>query len=266
MKNHIEIVLEEKIKSNLPEELHNFIDMVFKDEEIRYIQEYANVVSIKRLGYNDHGPVHMRQVAANACKIASILYDSGIKFNLEKEEIGSYQDSMLAIFLAAFLHDAGMTVGREYHEKMSLTITYPIIDRLLKGFYKNDLNRLVIVRSMVLEGIAGHMANQKIHSIEAGIILVADGCDMQKGRARIPMMLNFESRVGDIHKNSSAAIEKVKISKGEIKPVRINIEMSESVGFFQVEEVLLGKISVSPIKSHVEVYAGVNGKDIKKYL
>jgi metal-dependent HD superfamily phosphatase/phosphodiesterase len=29
------------------------------------------------------------------------------------------------------------------------------------------------------------MARTKIHSIEAGIIPIADGCDMAKGRARI---------------------------------------------------------------------------------
>ena len=28
------------------------------DPEIAALQDYSNVVSIKRLGYNDHGPVH----------------------------------------------------------------------------------------------------------------------------------------------------------------------------------------------------------------
>ncbi len=36
--------------------------------------------------------------------------------------------------------------------------------------------------------------------------LIADGCDMERGRARIPMMLNTESRVGDIHKYSATSI------------------------------------------------------------
>ena len=32
--------------------------------------------------------------------------------------------------------------------------------------------------------------------------------------------------------------------------------MSESVGFFQVEEVLITKINSSPIKDYIELYAG----------
>ncbi len=39
--------------------------LILKDDEIQSLQEYANIVSIKRLGYNDHGPVHMRTVAYN---------------------------------------------------------------------------------------------------------------------------------------------------------------------------------------------------------
>ena len=35
------------------------------------------------------------------------------------------------------------------------------------------------------EGIIGHMGHEKIHSIEAGTVLVADGTDMTKGRARM---------------------------------------------------------------------------------
>ncbi len=46
---------------------------LFDDLELQELQEYANNVSIKRLGYNDHGPVHMRQVVGNAIKMLKIL-------------------------------------------------------------------------------------------------------------------------------------------------------------------------------------------------
>ena len=58
------------------------------------------------------------------------------------------------------------------------------------------------------------MGTQKIHSLEAGVVLVADGCDMEGGRARIPLIMESGSKVGDIHKYSSAAIKKVYIEKG----------------------------------------------------
>jgi metal-dependent HD superfamily phosphatase/phosphodiesterase len=80
------------------------------------------------------------------------------------------------------------------------------------------------------------------------------------------MMIATESRMGDIHKYSASAIEKVRIEKGVRKPIRITIEMKATVGFFQVEEVLLHKISASPSKHFIELYAGVIDKKMKCYL
>lgn len=42
--------------------------------------------------------------------------------------------------------------------------------------------------------------------------------------------------------------------------------MSADVGFFQIEEVLLQKINSSPAKALVELFAGVEGCEMKKYL
>jgi metal-dependent HD superfamily phosphatase/phosphodiesterase len=123
-----------------------------------------------------------------------------------------------------------------------------------------------VIRSLATEGIVGHMGGRKIHSIEAGVILIADGCDMEKGRARIPMALGNEPRVGDIHKYSANSIEDVKLSAGEEKPIRIDVSMSSEVGFFQVEEVLLGKIASSTAKSYIELFAGVQNGEAKRYL
>ena len=110
------------------------------------------------------------------------------------------------------------------------------------------------------------MGSQRIHSLEAGVILVADGCDMTKGRARIPMSLNTTPRIGDIHKYSANSIEKVDIRAGAEKPILIDVAMSGDVGFFQIEEVLIPKIDSSPAKPHVELYAGVVDQPRKRYL
>jgi metal-dependent HD superfamily phosphatase/phosphodiesterase len=42
--------------------------------------------------------------------------------------------------------------------------------------------------------------------------------------------------------------------------------MSSDVGFFQIEEVLLPKISMSPAKQYVQIFAGVIGQEKKRYL
>lgn len=261
-----ETVLNKRILEKTKGIVRKVAEVLITDPEIQYLQEYANTVSIKRLGYNDHGPVHMRTVALNALTMADILHEAGIALSIEQDEAGSFEDSRIALLLASFLHDIGMTVGRADHEHTSAIIALPIIDRVLQNVYADAMEKRVIVRSTAMECIVGHMATQKIHSLEAGLILIADGCDMEKGRARIPMMLNTESRVGDIHKYSASAIENVSFEKGERKPIKITVEMSASVGFYQIEEVLFQKINGSPVKEYIELYAYVQGRDVKCYL
>lgn len=234
------------------------------NEEIMAIQDYANKVSITRLGINDHGPVHMRTVCRNALKMLGILHDAGIETNLQKENAGSFEDSMIAVMIAAFLHDAGMTIGRKDHELYSGIIAFQIITDILRKVMPgdDDVIRRTVIRAVAMEGILGHMTTHPIHSIEAGLILIADGCDMTKGRARIAL----EIAEGDIHKYSANSIEKVHITRGEEHPVKIEVYMKSEVGLFQIEGVLMPKIQSSPAKHLVELYACVEGEKEKRYL
>ena len=268
MKSPKEINLEQKILEKL-KHFPNCLELVkflFADEELQVMQDYANNVSIKRLGYNDHGPVHMRQVTNNAIKMLNILHNAGIKTALEQEEIGTFEDSMCAIILAGLMHDLGMMIGRDQHEVMSTILAQPMIDKALLHMFPDDIQKRTTIKSLTTEAIFGHMSNHKIHSTEAGILLIADGCDMTKGRARIPLSINNTPKVGDIHKYSASAIERVSIKPGERKPIKITIEMCAEVGFFQIEEVLLTKVNSSPAKVYVELYAGVTGQECKCYL
>lgn len=242
-------------------------EIIFNDVELQAMQEYANTVSIRRLGYNDHGPVHMRKAALNAMKMFNLLVDNHIKMSLEKEEVASVEESRLGVFLASILHDLGMSITRDKHELISLELAKPYIDRILDQIYTpEEIEKKVAVRSIALEGIFGHMATQKIHSLEAGLVLVGDGCDMEHGRARITTLISDKPRVGDIHKYSAGAIEKVSILQGEEKPIRILVQMTQSVGLFQIEEVLITKIASSPIKPYIELYAQLRDEEFLRYL
>ena len=106
----------------------------------------------------------------------------------------------------------------------------------------------------------------RIHSIEAGVVLVADGTDMSKGRARVPELLSTDPVVGDIHRYSANAIARVQIERGELKPVRITVNMTNTSGLFQVEEVLMTKVKASPIMGELEICAVVNAEPPKFYL
>ena len=124
----------------------------------------------------------------------------------------------------------------------------------------------MMLRAMVMEGIAGHMGSLAVSSLEAGIVQVADGCDMTKGRARIPIILGHAPRAGHIHQYSANSIEEVRISAGSEKPIHIDVHMSSEVGLFQVEEVLMHKIAGSTAKPHIELYAQVRDEAAKRYL
>lgn len=258
-----EIVVASPAKDSLPLDI---VLALLADDEVKGIQDYANTVSITRLGLNDHGPVHMKTVCYNALKMLKMLHAAGIKTNLEKESAGTFADSVTAVILAAMLHDAGMTIARKGHELYSGIVSYNIIREVLQNALPHDARRRTIIQSVAMEGIVGHMATNPIHSIEAGLILIADGCDMTKGRARIPLEIPTQPMEGDIHKYSANSIERVMIHRGTERPIKIEVHMRSEVGFFQVEAVLMPKIQSSPAKHLVELYAGVEGEDMKRYI
>lgn len=247
-----------KLKAVLERLLHH--------EEVRLMQSYANAVSIRRLGFNDHGPVHARITTYNALKILRLLHEAGVHTSLEEEEIGTYEDARVALAVGCFLHDLGMGVARQHHEWHALTMADPIIREVLDDVYADDMARRVPIRMLTHECIVGHMAHVRIHSIEAGVVLVADGSDMTKGRSRIPQLISQHATVGDIHRYSATAIVRVDITPGEWKPVRIQVTMDNVTGLFQVEEVMMTKLKASPIMPYVELVAIVGDDPPRFYL
>jgi len=266
MSSKFETQIEEKIKKLVTGRALEAVEILTADREIKELQEYANHVSIQRLKYNDHGPVHMRKVALNALIMVKILHDKGKKFAMEKEHLGKLEDVQLVVFAAAFLHDIGMGIGREGHEVNSTILAESIIKKMLQSIYPEKLDKQVAARCLIMECVLGHMATREVHTSEAGVVLIADGCDMEQGRARIPMRIQSTPEVGDIHQYSADSILKVDIKPGKEKPIAIHITMNASVGFFQVEEVLFPKINMSPVKKHLELYAGVKDRKTKQYL
>jgi len=271
MKSSKEINLNDKLISTvsslqLSGKAFTALKWILDNEEIQAAQEYANTVSIVRLGFNDHGPVHMRTVAYNAVLMLDLLRKAGIKTSLEADKCGDFEDSLLSVIIATLLHDLGMGMGRQDHELHSTIISLPFIDALLKIIYGNNHFKKIMIQNIALEGIRGHMGSINVSSLEAGIVQIADGCDMTKGRARIPIALGHAPKVGQIHQYSANSIEEVSISAGAEKPIRIDVRMSSEVGLFQVEEVLMHKIAASTAKGHIELYAQVFNETEKRYL
>lgn len=246
--------------------VHRLLQALLVDEELHLYHSYGNAVSVRRLGYNDHGPVHARLVTYNALKILRLLHEHGIQTSLEEEEVADYEASQVAVALGAFVHDIGMGVAREAHEWHTLALVDTFIQKYLGLIYPDDRPLRIVLRALTHEVIVGHMGHVKIHSLEAGTVLVADGTDMSKGRSRIPQLIERDPVVGDMHRFSASAIERVDIAPGEKKPVRIAVSMENVTGLFQVEEILMGKVKASPIMPFLEVAALVADEEPRFYL
>ena len=76
----------------------------------------------------------------------------------------------------------------------------------------------------------------------------------------------FEPRPPKTHPTSAAPIDGVTIEAGEERAVRIEIEMNNSSGLFQVDELLATKLRGSGIEEHIEVVAEIDAEHEKRLV
>ncbi|MGQ4834075.1 MAG: HD domain-containing protein [Candidatus Asgardarchaeia archaeon] len=216
----------------------------------------ANSMVVGRLGYNDHGHVHSLITVSNAIDIFNIL-KKHVKPNIVAEHIGSYDDSLLVVVGATYLHDIGNMIHRNKHEMWSAILAYPILRKYVGKLYKDSYKRAHII-SNLLHGIYSHDESLNSLTIEAGIVKVADGTDIAEGRSRIPYSMGKV----DIHSVSALAIKNVRIEEGKEKPVKIIVEMENPAGIFQVEEILGKKLKTSGLEQYVDIDVFIKGEEI----
>jgi metal-dependent HD superfamily phosphatase/phosphodiesterase len=226
-------------------------DELEKDIEVQTLLEDSNRMAIDRMGYSDHGHTHSLIVTMNGVKLFRELV-KGLKPTIVQEETGDINDAELIVMLGCYLHDIGMVVGRVNHDEFSVVLAIQILDRILGKVYPDDRHKQVHIRSHVMHAIYCHDVVAPPLTIEGGIVGIADALDMTKGRARIP----FEAGSVNIHSASAMAIQDVKIRPGETKTVRIEVNMTNVSGIFQIQELLEQKIrNAKPLIDHIELYA-----------
>jgi metal-dependent HD superfamily phosphatase/phosphodiesterase len=240
--------------------LRQIIDRINGDEELYALWQVMNVNAVQRLGMSDHGPVHFQIVANIALKLLRLLVEHDVQPSVSTDHSLPLEDAEVIVAMASLFHDLGMSIHRFDHELYSLFLAVPKIKELLDEVY--DIPTRTIVISEILHAIISHRADGRPLTIEAGIVRVADALDMAEGRSRIP----FQAGMVNIHSVSASAIEKVKIEKGELKPIRIVILMSNSAGIFQIDELLKNKLEGSGLESYVEVEAMIEGETEKKLI
>ena len=237
------------------------IERINADDDLYALWLAANVNAVERLQMTDHGPVHVKIVMNIATKLLRVLDDHGVQTSVAENYGMGIDDAEVVVVLASLLHDVGMSVHRKDHEEFSLFVAQPKVRELLADIY--DVGTASILRSEVLHAIIGHRSGGKPMTLEAGIVRVADALDMAKGRSRISM--GIEGTMS-IHSISAAAIEAVHIEGGEQKPVRIRVEMSNSAGIFQLDQLFREKLNGSGLEPYVEVEAAIQGEAEKRLV
>jgi metal-dependent HD superfamily phosphatase/phosphodiesterase len=204
--------------------------------------------------------VHVQIVANIALKLLRQLFKHGVEPSLVRDYGLERDDAEVVVLLGAFLHCVGMAIHRDGHEDFSLFLAEPKLRELLEGIY--DEPDLTVISVEVLQAITSHRDYGKPLTLEAGIVRVADALDMEHGRSRVAM----ETQLPNIHSLSAAAIDEVRIVPGEERTIRVEIEMNNSAGVFQVDELLATKLRGSGLEEHIEVIARIDAEHEKRLL
>lgn len=236
------------------------LERISGNAELLQLWKCANVNAVDRSGINDHGEIHIRIVSNAALRILRLLVEGGVEPSVVKDHHMTLEDAEVVVVLAACLHDIGISVHRDGHEKHSLFLAYPKCRELLQGIYQEP--ELTIMASEVMHAIVSHNAGETCLTIEAGVLKVADALDMTEGRSRIP----FETGKVNIHSVSAKAVDSVEIERGCERPVRIIIDLANSAGIFQVDELLRHKLKNSTIDEYVEVTVKIEGETEKRLI
>lgn len=231
------------------ERLREVLTFVENDAEITTYLEAQNVNPVLRKGYNDHGAKHVEIVRQRALALYELLKKGDVAFNGASDQGLDNADESVIIGLAATLHDVGHVVHRDRHAYYSIPLAADILDRVLPEFY--DIPETVRMKGEILHAILCHHTEEDPLTTEAGVLRVADALDMERGRSRLP----YERGGRGINTLSSQAIERVSLMQGEEYPVRVEIEMHNAAGVYQVDNLLKAKLSGSGLDDQIRIVA-----------
>jgi metal-dependent HD superfamily phosphatase/phosphodiesterase len=259
----VEARFEKKLVMNVPDrhndKLRRIMEHVNGDDDLYGLWLAANVNAMERLGMTDHGPVHVKIVMNLAVRLLRLLVDAGIQPSVVTNYQMDVHDAEVVVALAALLHDVGMSIHRADHEGFSLFIAQDKLRDILPTVYEE--RHATIVRAEILHAIIAHRSGGAPLTLEAGIVRIADALDMAKGRSRIP----FSGGSLSIHSVSAAAIEGITLEKGDERPICVTVDMSNSAGLFQLDQLLREKLKGSGLEPYVEVKAEL-GEEEKRLL
>ena len=236
------------------ERVNEILAAILDDEEVTAYLDAQNINPVDRMNYNDHGTKHVEIVRNRALSLYELLKRGGVDCNGARQQGLDEADEPVIIALAAVLHDIGHVVHRDSHPYYSIPLAADILDRFLPEFY--DTPEKVRMKGEVLHAILCHHTPETPLTVEAGILRVADGLDMERGRSRSP----YERGGRGINTVSSQAIERVRLREGEDVPVLVEIKMTNAAGVYQIDDLLGAKVEDSGLEPYLEI-VGINVRE-----
>ncbi|HWE09465.1 MAG TPA: HD domain-containing protein [Solirubrobacteraceae bacterium] len=230
------------------------------DDQLKAWWHVSAVNAARRLAMSDHSWVHIQIVLNIGLRLARLLFRRGVTPSIVTDFAMSERDAEVVVAAGCLMHCVGMSIHRADHERYSLFLTADKLGSLLTDAYEEPERSVIVAETM--HAIIGHRSDGAPFTLEAGIVRVADALDMARGRSRIP----FEAGQHNIHSLSAYAIEEVKISPGRDRAVRVEIQMSNSAGIFQIDELLAEKLRGSGLEEHVEVIARIDAEHEQRLL
>ena len=207
---------------------------------------------------SDHSWVHVQIVLNIGLRLLRLLVKAGVEPAMVTDHGMGRRDAEVVVAAGALLHDVGMSIHRTDHEAYSLFLAdeaAPAPGGGLRGAGAH--------RRRLRDPARDHRppAPRRAANLEAGVVRVADALDMAEGRSRVP-----SSRAGRHPRALRRRDRRGAIEAGTDRPVRIEIKMNNSAGVFQVDDLLATKLRGTPLESHLEVVATVEGETEKRLL
>jgi uncharacterized protein len=239
--------------------LEQLLDAVNADPQVKAWWHMAGI-NAQRLSLTDHSWVHIQIVTNIALRLARLLFRRGVRPAMVVDHGMTERDAEVVIAAGALFHCVGMSIHRTDHEGYSLFLTADRLGGLLARVYDEPERSVVVAEAM--HAVISHRSIGDPLTVEGAIVRVADALDMAKGRSRV----EFEAGRLDIHSISAYAIDEVRIEAGDEKAVRVEVEMSNSAGIYQVDEGLGAKLRGTPLAEHIEVIARIEAEHEKRLV
>jgi hypothetical protein len=240
--------------------LERLLEAINDDQQVKAWWHVSAVNATRRLGMSDHSWVHIQIVLNIGLRLARLLFRRGVTPSVVADYGMSERDAEVVVAAGCLFHCVGMSIHRDDHERYSLFLTADKLGSLLASAYEEPERSVIVAEA--LHAIIGHRRKGNPFTVEAGIVRVSDALDMARGRSRVP----FEAGHQNIHSLSAYAIEEVKIGPGRDRAVRVEIDMSNSAGIFQVDELLATKLRGSGLEEHIEVIARIDAEHEQRLL